>query len=158
MTRPSLVASPASIEPARGEYWPQIENLLLTRELPLQGAKEHLGNFLVAADSGRVVGVAGLEVYGAYGLLRSVAVQEHLAGRGLGARLVEAAVARAQSLGVHELYLLTTTAAGYFERLGFERISSKEIPFALSASEELQGACPATATVMRIAPHLTRTA
>ena len=44
-------------------------------------------------------------------LLRSVAVQEHIAGRGLGTQLLKAALARAESLGLRELYLLITTAA-----------------------------------------------
>jgi N-acetylglutamate synthase-like GNAT family acetyltransferase len=148
MTRAHL-SQFVSIERARPEDWSQIEELLRARALPLEGAKEHLSEFLVALDSGTVLGTAALEVYGADGLLRSVAVQEHLAGRGLGTALVKAALARAESLGLRELYLLTTTAADYFERHGFKRISIQDVPSALSASQELRGACPASATVMR---------
>ena len=148
MTRPHL-SDALSIARARPEEWPQIEELLRARALPLEGAKEHLSEFLVAVDSGRVLGTAALEVYGPYGLLRSIAVQEQIAGRGLGTQLVRAALARAESLGLRELYLLTTTAAEYFERHGFERISVHDLPSPLSASQELRGACPASATVMR---------
>jgi amino-acid N-acetyltransferase len=56
----------------------------------------------------------------------------------------------ARSGGARELYLLTTTAEGYFPRLGFERIARDELPAALAASEELRGACPASAVTMRL--------
>ena len=103
MTRLTLTASPVAIEPAGPEHWSQIEEILRSRELPLEGAKEHLGDFLVVVDSGKVLGTAALEVYGQYGLLRSVAVQEAVAGRGLGKQLVKATVTRAESLGFREL-------------------------------------------------------
>ena len=41
---------------------------------------------------------------------------------------------------------------------GFERISSRELPSALLASEELRGACPASAVAMRFAQPLLHTA
>ena len=158
MTRLPLTNPTVSIGPARPEHWPQIEELLLSRSLPLQGAKEHLGDFVVAVDSGTVLGTAALEVYGSHGLLRSLAVREQVAGRGLGTQLVKAVLARAESLGLRELYLLTTTAAAYFKRFGFERISVQDVPSELSPSQELRGACPASATVMRVARALSQTA
>ena len=152
MTGLPPATSAVTIGPAGAAHWPQIEELLRGRALPLEGAKEHLGEFLVALNSGRVVGTAALEVYGSHGLLRSVAVREEVAGRGLGAQLLRAVLARAGSLGLSELYLLTTTAADYFERHGFQRIASSELPSTLSGSAELRGACPASATAMRLAP------
>ena len=63
---------------------------------------------------------------------------------------MRAALERARELGLRELYLLTTTAAAYFPRFGFERIGREALPSSLQASEELRGACPASAAAMRI--------
>ena len=47
------------------------------------------------------------------------------------------------------MYLLTTTAEGWFPRFGFERIAREEVSEAVRGSVEFGGACPATAAVMR---------
>jgi N-acetylglutamate synthase-like GNAT family acetyltransferase len=94
--------------------------------------------------------VAGLEVHGGVGLLRSVAVRVDAGSKGLGSRLTLAVVKRARKLGLADLYLLTTTAAEFFERHGFERIPRVALPGALGAARELQDACPASVTAMRL--------
>jgi amino-acid N-acetyltransferase len=142
-------ASPV-VRPALANDWAAIERLLSERDLPTAGAREHLDAFVVAAEGPVVVGCAGIERYGDVGLLRSVAVAEGLAGRGLGATLVTALLEQARGLGLRAVYLLTTTAAGYFPRFGFESIPRDGLPPSLSASEELRGACPASAVTMRL--------
>ena|SRR5208282_4628481 len=137
--------------PAGPAHWPSVETLLSSHRLPLEGAQEHSANFLVALASGNVVGAIGLEVHGRVGLLRSLAVHRGSANRGLGTELVAATVARAQTLGLRELYLLTTSAADFFARRGFERVDRSTLPAVLAGSRELQGACPASATAMRLA-------
>jgi len=130
--------------------WPGIEELLLARDLPVAGAREHLDGFLVSSDGPVVTGCAVIERYGDIGLLRSLAVTEDVAGRGLGTALVDASIEQARRLGLRGLYLLTTTAAGFFPRFGFETISRESLPPSLGASEELRGACPASAVAMRL--------
>src|SRR3989304_2917757 len=98
---------------------PQIVEVLRGAGLIVAGVEDHLGAFLVAADGERVIGSAGLELYGDVALLRSVAVDEGFRGQGLGRRLVTAALANARRLGVREGALLTTSAAPFFRRLGF---------------------------------------
>src|SRR3990172_8261693 len=78
---------------------PQIVEMLHGAGLIVAGVEDHLGAFLVAADGERVIGSAGLEVYGDVALLRSVAVDEGVRGQGLGRRLVTAAPANARHLG-----------------------------------------------------------
>ena len=88
------------VRPASAEDWPAIERLLIDRGLPAAGARSHLDGFVVVAEGPVVVACAGIERYGAVGLLRSVAVAEGLAGHGLGTKLVRArarASARARS-------------------------------------------------------------
>lgn len=129
--------------------WDDIARLLDRYSLPLEGAREHLGDFLVARRPGEsLAGVAGLEIYGEEALLRSVAVAEP--GKGLGSQLVQHILAYARQGGIRQVVLLTTTAAEYFPRFGFERIPRSAVPPDLQKSAEFQGACPETAVVMKL--------
>lgn len=127
----------------------EISDLLATNSLPLDGVADSLERFIVAREDGRIVGCIGLEVYGGSALLRSAAVHDEVRGRGIGSMLVNEILADAQEQGVAAVYLLTTTAENYFPAFGFERIDRSEVPLELDASEELKGACPASAIVMR---------
>jgi amino-acid N-acetyltransferase len=63
--------------------------------------------------------------------------------------LTEAALDLARNRGVDTAFLLTTTAATFFPKLGFERISRADVPESVQASVEFQSACPDSAVVMR---------
>ena len=135
-----------------------VEGLLSASVLPLDGVKENLSGFIVAEQSGRVIGAVGLEKFGSIALLRSAVVSNEHRGSGVGRRLVEHILERAEKNGIEELYLLTTTAEDYFPRFGFTRTTRSAVPPAVKASAEFQGACPDTALVMtrRIATQAAR--
>jgi len=128
--------------------WPAIETLLEECGLPLAGAREHLSSFVVGASGNEIRCVAGFELYGSVALLRSVAVAGALRGQGAGDRLLDAIRSKARAEGVEALYLLTTTAAAFFRKRGFQQVERSNAPDELKASRELQGACPASATMM----------
>jgi N-acetylglutamate synthase-like GNAT family acetyltransferase/DNA-binding MarR family transcriptional regulator len=130
--------------------WPDIERLLQKVALPIAGARANIDEFLVAARGNKILGCAAIEVYGTIGLLRSVAVVPDLQRTGLGRKLTERLFERARSQGIRTLYLLTTTAASYFERLGFKLEARSNAPGALRASEEFRGACPDSARFLRL--------
>ncbi|MDP1890298.1 MAG: arsenic resistance N-acetyltransferase ArsN2 [Gemmatimonadaceae bacterium] len=132
---------------------PAVERLLTENQLPLDGVSEALNAFLVAESGGALVGVAGLEVCCEHALLRSVAVVPAWRSKGLGRELVTRIIADAESRGIQALYLLTTTADRYFPSFGFERIARDEVPADVQTTREFQGACPASATVMRRTTH-----
>jgi amino-acid N-acetyltransferase len=137
------------IEPARAEDLGDVLALVEHARLPAAGIEPHFPHgFVVARVGPFVTGAAGVEMYGHAGLLRSVAVLEASRGTGLGRRLTRAAIDLAARRGVRDLYLLTTTAEDYFPKLGFERVERSAFPPALAASEELRGACPASAVAM----------
>jgi N-acetylglutamate synthase-like GNAT family acetyltransferase len=138
---------PALLRPAVSEDWPAIAALLTRHDLPLDGAADHLAHFVVAEGAEGITGVAGLEVYGEAGLLRSVAVAAP--GQGLGTRLVEHIIDRATAAGVRRLLLLTTTAGEFFPRFGFRPLPRDAVPAVLQASQEFRGACPSSAMVMQ---------
>ena len=50
--------------------------------------------------------------------------------------------------GVASVYLLTTTAGGYFPRLGFRLVERSEIPTTVQGSVEFTAVCPASALAM----------
>jgi amino-acid N-acetyltransferase len=128
---------------------PEIRALLEAAGLPHEDLTAgHLEHFLVLRSGPALAGVAGLEVHGADGLLRSVAVSQALRAQGFGAGLVAALEARAGARGLRALYLLTTTAAEFFARRGYRRIERREAPPRIQASAEFSALCPATATCM----------
>ena len=143
------IMSDVRIEHATDADRTAVFTLLDSEGLPLAGLAEHFAHALVARRHGQVVGSAALEVYDRGALLRSVAVSRALRGTGLGVRLTEEAIARARALGSPAVYLLTTTAGGFFPRFGFAPITRDEVPESVKASVEFRSACPASAIVMR---------
>lgn len=137
-----------TLRPARPDDEPAINALLLDADLPVAGVHESLDHFIVGEEAGRLVGVAGLEVHGSDGILRSVAVAPAVRGQGLGARLTDRVLEEARSEGLDRVYLLTTTADEYFPRHGFRRIDRSDASEAVRASVEFTTACPASAVVM----------
>lgn len=138
-----------SLEPASAADLEEVRKLLTKNALPLDGVAQFIEQFVVARAAGHVVGCIGIETYGTSALLRSAAVRDDLKGRGIGRLLVNEIIDRAKRDSVATMYLLTTTADSYFTTFGFERIDRADVAEELNASEELRGACPASATVMR---------
>ena len=137
------------IEPARVSDFPAITALLADAALPHDDlTPEHLRHFLVLRDGGEIAGVVGMEVADDAGLLRSLAVPVQRRGGGLAARLVDALEQRARQAGIRTLYLLTTTAEGFFARRGYGRTDRAAVPGAIAATPEFRGICPASAACM----------
>lgn len=135
-----------------------VESLLSSSNLPIEGVKENFSGFVVAEDKGEIAGTIGLEKFGSVALLRSAVVSPEHRGSGVGRRLVEKVLERAEEDGIEELFLLTTTAEDYFPRFAFTRTTRSAVPPAVKASAEFQGACPDSAAVMtrRITAHVHR--
>jgi amino-acid N-acetyltransferase len=138
-----------TVEAARAGDLDGVLRLLRDNALPVDGLSDHLGSTLVVRDGDRIVGSAALEVYGDGALLRSVAVAPGRQRSGLGRTLTDAAIDLARQRRIPALFLLTTTAEGYFPRFGFERIDRSEVPETVKESVEFKSACPASAIVMR---------
>jgi amino-acid N-acetyltransferase len=141
----TLRAEPARTHDLRGAL-----ELLGRSELTDQDVSQGWGHyFVVREDDGRVVGVAGLELHGEDGLLRSVAVDPDYRGQGLAASLLEAVIQRAERVGLRSIYLLTTSAHDYFARHGFSDCAREAAPPAIRDSWEFKSGCPSSAALMR---------
>src|SRR6202008_2529894 len=133
---------------ARSSDLSAVESLLTASDLPTDGVRDNFSGFVVADDDGAIAGAIGLEKYGSVALLRSAVVAPDHRGTGVGRKLVEQLLERAEEAGVDELFLLTTTAEKYFPKFGFTRTTRSAVPDPLKASAEFRGACPDTAIVM----------
>ena len=130
-------------------YRSNVVELLNVHKLPTADLPGVLQNFFVAVGDGMVTGVAGLEVYGNYGLLRSLAVNINLQNRGIGTLLLDKIEALAAAKGLEAIYLLTETAKDYFENKGYEHIARMDLPEEVKASSEFTHVCPESATAMQ---------
>ena len=138
-----------TVEAARAADLDAVLELLRDNALPVDGLSDHLATTLVVRQGDRIVGSAALEVYDGGALLRSVAVAPGVQRSGLGRALTDAAIGLARQRRIPALFLLTTTADGYFPRFGFERIDRSQVPATVQESVEFRSACPASAIVMR---------
>jgi N-acetylglutamate synthase-like GNAT family acetyltransferase len=139
-----------TIRSATSDDLPIVRRLLEEAALPLDGLEEQWGpGYAVAVDAGEVVGAAGIERHGRYGLLRSVVTAPGQRGRGIADALVRNRLAWAGTEGLDGVFLLTTTAAGYFPRLGFEPVERDDLPIEIRESREFATVCPSSAVAMR---------
>ncbi len=128
----------------------EIIKLLSQAKLPVQDlTHEKLEHFLVAkARDGSVMGTIGIELYEDVGLLRSLVVYPSYQGRGLGMRLTREVESLAQQKGIKTLFLLTTTAAEFFPKLGYQVIQRDLAPLAIAKTEEFKNICPVSAVCL----------
>jgi N-acetylglutamate synthase-like GNAT family acetyltransferase len=146
-----MLTANIALRPAAPSDWNAIAALLEANKLPLDGARDHLANYLLATHGSEVVGIAGAEVYGDVALLRSVAVAPTAHRQGVGKLLITRLLEEAKRRQIAKVYLLTVTAPEYFAQYGFMRGLRDNAPEALKASAEFQGACPASAAFMSLA-------
>jgi amino-acid N-acetyltransferase len=136
------------VEPATPEDLTAIRALLNVNQLPVQDLVASGATFLVARIDGALAGVVGLEALGASALLRSLCVAREHRSRGIARSLCAAIESVARGLGVHELYLLTTTARPFFERQGFAVGARDVAPPEIGTTAEFRDLCPSTAAFM----------
>jgi amino-acid N-acetyltransferase len=136
-------------EHAQAHDLPAARELLHRVELPDHGVADQFGHYLVVRDATRLVGLCGVEVCGDDGLLRSVAVDPDYRGEGIGVLLVAGAQDLARRLNLDSLYLLTTTAAAFFRRHGFEDVAREKAPPAVRETWEFRFGCPSSSALMR---------
>ena len=128
---------------------PRIRQLLSSCGLPHEDiTSEHLHHFWVLKEKRQVIGVIGLEVLRPLALLRSLAIDPLFRNRGLGSQLTQQAEKYADSLKIEALYLLTTTAEGFFAKRGYQKVLRETLPNQIQGTAEFRSLCPVTAVCM----------
>jgi len=125
-----------------------VERLLQRVDLPTADVRSDPGTFYVGRHGGARVGVGGLERYGSNALLRSVAVEPSVRGRGFGTALCDRLEQKARSGDVETLCLLTTTASEFFAGNGYVEVEREVAPAAIRETGEFAELCPNSATCM----------
>jgi len=153
-----IFAKKPSVEPIEGrdffirtavpEDVPAIAALLEENGLSPLGVAASPENFLVLEQNG-IAAVAGMEIQGDAGLLRSLAVRLKDRKKGFGERMTYAIIDRGREQGVRTVYLLTETAERFFGRAGFTAARREDIPAPLMQSSALDRVCPQGSTVMK---------
>lgn len=126
-----------------------IETLLEKNGLPSQDVRSRPDCFYIGYNSAGSVGIGGIEIYGNDGLLRSVVIEQATRGSGWGTALCDTLEANASADGIDTLYLLTTTAADFFDNRGYVEIERANAPTAIQQTTEFDDLCPTEATCMK---------
>jgi amino-acid N-acetyltransferase len=95
-----------------------------------------------------LVGTGGLEIYGVYGLLRSLSVKMGIRGKAVGSTITEFLLEEAKKRRLKGVYLLTETAHGFFQKKGFRDVSREAVPAEVKQSAEFSKLCPESSAVM----------
>lgn len=110
---------------------------LYTSSLTLAGC-----TYWLAVQSGEAVGCIGLEHGEGASLLRSACVRTDRQGQGIGGQLARAALEAARGRGDRAVYLFSSHAGAYWQRLGFVQVPVTELSAALSGTPQVKsGEC-----------------
>jgi amino-acid N-acetyltransferase len=123
--------------------------LLQLEGLPVSDLTDaHLEHFFFSGTEGSPTALVGLEIYGSDALLRSLVVSANARATGTGSALVRHAEDYAILHNLRAIYLLTTTAEAFFERLGYQRVDRTQAPLSIQATGEFASLCPASSALM----------
>jgi N-acetylglutamate synthase-like GNAT family acetyltransferase len=143
-TTPKLVACPLLIEERSA-----LAAALKNAQLPIEDIEVPGPLFWRFETIEEVpVGFGGLELYPGDALLRSIVALPPVRRKGFGSAIVAALEEEAQLRSCRGLWLITTSAAEFFERLGYVRCDRAAVPSAISTTTEFAALCPASADVL----------
>jgi ribonucleotide monophosphatase NagD (HAD superfamily) len=135
--------------PAKPEDAPAIRALLEEAGLSAAGVEARIPETIISSEGEEteIDATACLDSAEGYGILRSVAVRKSMQGNGLGMLAVAAAVTSDQANAPRTVYVLTESAAEFFNRLGFRKVDRSELPEPVRATAQAEK-CTDTATAM----------
>ncbi|MEP1304902.1 MAG: arsenic resistance N-acetyltransferase ArsN2 [Balneola sp.] len=128
----------------------EITKMLRDCELPTEDLNPSQSIFLGAFNGDILIGCIGLERLGEIGLLRSLAVHINFRGQGLGIKLAEVILRKAEDKSLDQVYLLTTDTEIFFKKLGFIKIIKNEAPDSVKKTKQYSEICSDSAVVMKI--------
>ena len=137
-----------NIHPVTANNFFSVIDLLQRNNLPTEDITAATTLFALY-DSNELIGTIGLEYDGENALLRSLSTSAHKRGIGGGKLLVDFVEKFAKENNIHSIYLLTTTAADFFDKRNYLRITKTDVPEFIKQTTEFASTCPASAIVMK---------
>lgn len=94
----------------------------------MQELYEHVRDFTVFEDKGKIQGVCALHVlWEDLAEIRSLALAQKYHNTGIGKKLIQRCVTEAKSMGLKRVFVLTYQPE-LFQKIGFEYIDKSELP------------------------------
>lgn len=122
--------------------------LLKKNNLPTEDLDPGKQLFVIEEGS-EVIGTIAVEYDYHDALLRSLSVSDTRRNTGIGAELVRFIENYVKAQGVETIYLLTTTAADYFARTGYEKADRNNVPQFIQNTKEYSVLCASSSTLMK---------
>lgn len=135
------------LQPVEGSS-ADLATALSVEGLPIDDLTEDGRSFFRVVRGDSTVGFCGYETVGSNVLLRSIVVLPSLKGHGIGESATSLLMDKAKQGGARQVYLLTTSAARFFERLGFAPVDRSSVPEAILRTRQAASLCPASATIL----------
>ncbi len=129
---------------------PALCKLLTDSGLPADDCAAPQNQFFGIFDNRQLLAAGGLETADGYSLLRSLVVAPQHRGRGLARALTEFLLATTRARRCSAVFLLTETAAAFFETIGFVKIPRDQVPPAIAATRQFADLCPDSAECLML--------
>ncbi|HEX3665554.1 MAG TPA: GNAT family N-acetyltransferase [Rhizomicrobium sp.] len=131
------------IEPA-DDLFAAMKNELAAAGLPTDDLLEGDARYF-ALES---FGFGGYVPFGEHALLRSIVVPPGSRGSGHGTAILQALLAEARAARCREAWLLTSDAAEFFVRHGFDSVPREQAPTAVAGTSLFRDLCSPSAVLM----------
>jgi amino-acid N-acetyltransferase len=126
--------------------------------LPSEDVEAHIESFIGIRDRGRLIAVGGLEMIEPNAVLRSIAVVPEYRGQDLATLMIKALIKQAVQSRINSFYLLTETAAPFFEKSGLKLTTRNGVPESIRSCKQLTDLCPESADCLCLKiDHIIRT-
>ncbi|MGE3831471.1 MAG: arsenic resistance N-acetyltransferase ArsN2 [Parvibaculaceae bacterium] len=140
--------SEITCSPLPSEEIPALKDSLMDAHLVAEDIEDGAARFFQFTHGHAICGYGGIELHGRDALIRSLVVLPVFRSNGIGKKCVDQLERLARSAGATQGFLATTTAKGFFERVGYRAIDRSEVPPRILATRQLSGLCPSTAPLM----------
>jgi amino-acid N-acetyltransferase len=137
-----------NIVPASQNSFSAAIELLKKNNLPTEDINPGTQLFVVE-EGDNVIATVAVEYDYNDALLRSLSVSEEKRSSGIGAELVDFIEDYVRMQGVRTIYILTTTAAGFFSRRGYTLIDRSNVPPFIKDTKEYSVICASSSTLMK---------
>ena len=137
-----------NIVPASQNSFSAAIELLKQNDLPTEDITPGTQLFVVEEDD-EVIATVAVEYDYNDALLRSLSVSEAKRGAGVGAELVSFIEDYVGRQGVENIYLLTTSAADFFSKRGYQLIDRDNVPEFIRKTKEYSVICASSSTLMK---------